>query len=166
MYHPNKWSKRSIVSLSFGYELTSHLLQLVRAYCLIVNGGFLVTPKVLKSTPEQKSDIPLFKKESLDSINDMLLKTVNEGTARRAKIKGYTIKAKTGSAYLVENGNYSQNKSIYTCIAIVEKNNYKRVIGAFIKEPESKKRIYASTVVVPMIEQIIERLLIHDRQIN
>ena len=74
--------------------------------------------------------------------------------------------AKTGSAYCASNGAYDKTKSIYTCIAIVEKDNYKRVIGAYIKEPESRKKIYASQVVVPMIEKIIERTLIHDKKIN
>ena len=166
LYPPCKWSKRSIISLSFGYEMTTHLLQLTRAYALIANGGYLITPHIFKNINYEKSESPIFSKKSIDAINDILLKTVNDGTAKRAQIKGYTIKAKTGSAYCAKNGGYDQNASIYTCIAIIEKGDYKRVIGAFIKEPVSPKKTYASKVVVPVIEKSIERLLIHDRQIN
>jgi cell division protein FtsI/penicillin-binding protein 2 len=166
LYHPKKWSKRSLISLSYGYEMTANLVQLVRAYSTIVNGGYLVTPHIFANNNFIKPQKPLFSQSTLDTVNDILLKTVNEGTAKRARIKGYTIKAKTGSAYCAKNGGYDHEKSIYTCIAIVEKNGYKRVIGAFIKEPVSRKKIYASSVVVPMIEKIIERVLISDKQIN
>lgn len=165
LFNPKKWTKRSVISLSFGYELSTNLLQLVKGYGIIANGGYEIKPHLIKNEDAKKGK-KLFKDSSIKEINEILLKTVNEGTARRAKIKGYKIKAKTGSAYCAANGTYDKTKSIYTCVAIVEKNNYKRVIGAYIKEPESRKKIYASQVVVPMIEKIIERTLIHDKKIN
>ena len=166
LYPPNKWSKRSLISLSYGYEMTTNLVQLVRAYSSITNGGYLVTPHIFKNHNFIVSKEPIFSQKSLNLINEILLNTVNEGTAKRAKIKGYSIKAKTGSAYCAKNGGYDHEKSIYSCVAIIEKKSYQRVIGAFVKEPVSHKKIYASNVVVPLIEKIIERLLICDKQIN
>lgn len=158
---PYNWSKQSIISLSYGYEVTATLLQLACAFAIIANNGYAIIPTILTSSSPRKSD-RLYQQEPIDSIKDILKRTTHYGTAKRAQIKGYTIMTKTGTANMLENGIYNQKKNRYTCAGIVQKGDYKRVIVTFVQQA-SKPGLYAATVVAPLFEKIAEHMLIHER---
>jgi cell division protein FtsI (penicillin-binding protein 3) len=158
---PNLWSKQSIISLSYGYEIAATLLQLARAFCVLANGGYLIEPQLLlnqKKVPHKK----LYRDTSIALTQELLEQTTKQGTARKAHIKGYKIMCKTGTANMLENGVYNPDKNIFTCAGIVQKDNYNRVIVVFIKEA-AQKDLYASTVTAPLFEKIAEKMIIKDR---
>lgn len=214
---PEKWSKQSIISLSYGYEISSTILQLAYAMCIIAT-GYPVKPKLIKNNPsihppaqscgghsgrteeeypldkreknisvnklslasvrpecppqlcvggciEGSSLSPLFSDSTRNTIKEILERTTLKGTAQHAKIKGYRIMAKTGTANMLIDGKYDTEKNLYTCSGIVEKDNYQRVIITFVKEA-GRKNIYASTVAVPLFEAIAERMIIHEKVIG
>ena len=161
--HPSKWSKRSIISLSFGYEIRTTMLQLAQAFSAIANNGKLPYLHIIKGKQKPLPTTPLFKQKTADQIKDILTKTVLQGTAYRAKIKGYRVMGKTGTANLLENGKYIERKSIHTFAGIIEKDGYKRVMAVYVKEPQVKRQLYASMVAVPLFEQVAEKMLIHDK---
>ena len=159
---PSKWSKQSIISLSYGYEITATLLQLARAFSIIANGGFWIEPHITFDIAKKQPSPKLYNDQALNTIKDILEKTTLEGTAHKAKIHGYRIMCKTGTANLLENGQYNPDKNIFTCAGILEKNDYQKVIVTFIKEVAAKDQ-YASTVAAPLFEQIAQKLLIKDQ---
>lgn len=160
--HPSTWSKQSLASLSYGYEVRATILQLARAFCIIANDGLTIKPRLLLSEPIQKGDVPVYPAHTMEQLQEILTKTITEGTAHKAAIKGYTVLGKTGTANLLVNGIYQPDKNIFTFAMIVKKGSYKRVIITFIKEAK-RKNIYASTVAAPLAEHIAEKMLIHDR---
>lgn len=160
---PPKWSKQSLFSLSFGYELNATLLQLASAFGIIANNGYSVKPRLLLQQDIPKKGLALYSAPTMAIIRDMLQKTVTEGTAHKAHIEGYTVMGKTGTANLLINGQYAPEHNIFTFAGIVEKDAYKRVIVTFIKEA-NKKNIYASTVAAPLFERIAQKMLIHDKE--
>ncbi|MFC1842028.1 peptidoglycan D,D-transpeptidase FtsI family protein [Candidatus Dependentiae bacterium] len=163
---PNKWSKQSIISLSYGYEITASLLQLAKAFCLIANNGVPVKPRLtgigINTTANGQN--PVCSQKSIEAIKNILENTTLKGTCRRARIKGYRIMCKTGTANLLVNGAYSQDDNIFTCAGIIEKGAYQRVIVVFLKEID-KKGVYAQSIAVPLFEKIAEKTLIHDKVI-
>jgi cell division protein FtsI (penicillin-binding protein 3) len=161
---PSLWSKRSLISLSFGYEVRATLLQLATAMSIISNDGYLVKSKILYNE-EKEEQQKLFSHKSIAQIKELLHNTVKRGTAFRASIKGYNVMGKTGTANLLVDGKYSPNNNVYTFAGIIEQGNYKRVIVTFIKEPKGTN-VYAATVAVPLFEKIAEKLLIHEKVIN
>lgn len=158
------WSKRSIISLAFGYEISATLIQLARAFCTVANDGYSVQPKIILDQAVKKSESPLYSMQSINSIKEIMRNTVNKGTAVKAAIKGYDIMGKTGTANLAINGEYSKTKNIYTFAAIIEKGEYKRVVAIYLKET-TKKLALASNTAAPLFEQIAEKILIHDKLI-
>ncbi len=48
---PANWSKQSIISLSYGYEVSANLFQLARAFCIIANGGYWIDPRLIFEEP-------------------------------------------------------------------------------------------------------------------
>lgn len=159
---PNNWSKQSVISLSYGYEVSANLLQLGRAFSIIANGGYWIDPRLTLDTPSKGKQKKLYGDASIDTIKQMLERTTSKGTARKAQIKGYRIMCKTGTANMLENGHYNPDRNIFTCAGIVEKDGYQKVIVVFIKEV-AQKDLYASSVAAPLFEQIAEKILIKDR---
>jgi cell division protein FtsI (penicillin-binding protein 3) len=163
--HPKKWSAYSIVSLSFGYEITSTILQLARALSVIYNGGYLITPTLTKKESTELKNIkstsaPLISEKTRTDIDTILAGCVQEGSGKRGNIKGYKITGKTGTSNILENGKYNEDKHLNTFIGYVEKGDYKRVITVYVKE--SKKAAYSSIITAPLFGKAAQALLIHD----
>jgi cell division protein FtsI (penicillin-binding protein 3) len=160
--HPDNWSKQSIISLSYGYEISTNTLQLARAFSLIATGGYLIEPRIVLDGSDPERSEKLYSDVALENIRAILARTTEQGTAHRAKIKGYNIMTKTGTAILLTNGKYDDKRNIFTCAGIVEKDGYQRVIVAFVKEAHGAN-LFASTVAAPLFEKVAEKMLIHDR---
>ncbi len=161
--HPSNWSKQSIISLSYGYEISATLLQLGCAFCIIANGGKKIQPRLFMNQVIEK--IPqLYNPETIATIQEILEHTTEHGTTRRSRIKGYKVMSKTGTANMLIDGKYHENKNLFTCAGIVQKDEYQRVIVVFVKEAKCKG-LYAAQVAAPLFEQIAQRVLIHDRVI-
>lgn len=165
---PNKWSKATPLSLSFGYEISTTPLHIACGFAMIAHNGCPVTPRLFYSptdTIEKKQ--PIYSQKTIDQLRAMINLEHDGVTARMGRIKGYTIMGKTGSAYLLTNGKYDTNRSVYTFAGIIEKDTYKRVIVTVVREPKNKgsRRVYASTIAVPLFKKIANRMLIHDKVI-
>lgn len=161
---PEKWSAQSIISLSYGYEISTSLLQLAQAFALIAHDGHFVTPRLLMSDPIQISSKPLYRTESIEAIKEILRRTTERGTGRRAQLKGFTVMSKTGSANTLVNGQYDHDKNIYTAVAIIEKGPYKRIVVTCVKYAEIANA-FASTIAMPVLRRIAEKMVIHERAV-
>jgi len=159
--HPKNWSKQSVISLSYGYEISCTLLQIANAFCLIANNGAPIQPRLVLNHNVKKQK-PIYCKKSIDEIKKILEHTTLKGTTKRARIKGYTVMCKTGTANLLKNGKYDPNRNIFTCAGIIQKNDHQRVIVTFLKEIPQKD-VYAQTIAVPLFEKVAEKTLIHDK---
>lgn len=160
---PKQWSAHSIISLSYGYEMSATLLQIVRGFCVFANNGRLVTPHIIK---EDECHIypQVASSETIETMRAILQKTAQSGTGRYGNIKGYTIFSKTGTANFLVNGKYDPDKKIYCFVVIVEKGSYKRIIGAYLKDTYHTTS-YASTIVAPLCKTVMEKMIIHEHQI-
>jgi len=158
---PHRWSNASLITLSFGYEISINLLQLARAFSVVANDGYISNLNIVKDSKIEKNKI--YRKNVIEKIKYIL-----EESAQNYNInlpKGFKLYAKTGTARLLTNGLYDKNRHIYTFMAILEnqKLNYKRLIITFIKEPNKSKNSYASLVAVPLFKIIAEKIIIYDK---
>ncbi len=156
---PEKWSRSSLLVMSFGYETMVSLLQLCRAFCLIANGGYLVTPTLVLEPLLAKStqrSARLYKTQTIHTMKNIL-----EKVGVRYAIPGYRVMGKTGTARFARDGKYSQKDHIYTFAGIIEHENYRRVIVTFIKEPK-KTSLWASETAAPLFQKIAERMVIYE----
>ena len=161
---PHKWSKQSIISLSYGYEIMGTILQLAHAFSIIANDGFEVKPKLVMNSEKPPKGKQLYSPESIKAIRSTLEKTTKYGTARGAKIPGCTIMAKTGTTNILVNGKYAHDKNMFTCAGIIQKDTYKRVVVTFVRQA-SRSNLYAAQVAVPLFKRIAQKTLVHDRMV-
>jgi len=157
---PEKWSKQSIISLSYGYEISATLLQLACAFCTMVT-GYKVTPTLIMPYAHNNDAEKLYDEKNIEIIKNILERTTLYGTAKRAAIKGYRVMNKTGTANMLIDGTYDPDKNLYTSVGLIEKDDYERVVVTFIKQA-NRKNLYAATVAVPLFEEIVECMLIRD----
>lgn len=158
---PSKWTRASLISLSFGYEITANLVQIAQALSVIANEGKLINLHLIPTKVDPMAT-PLYSEKALNQLRSILQKTIDEGAAKKAAIKGYIVMGKTGTARLITNGRYDSQRHIFSFMAIVEKGSYKRVIVISIKEI-SHKGLLSSQVTVPLFERIAHKMLIHDK---
>ena len=130
------WGKCPLATASFGHGITTTLLQIVKAYSIIVNGGYYINPTLIKNSkitrPEKVLD------ENISSkILPILRKIVStkEGTANLADIDGYEIGGKTGTANKSFNGMYSKEK-VNTFVSVFPTTKPKFILAVMLDAPK------------------------------
>ncbi len=134
-----RWGKCKLLTVGFGHGIATTLLQLSKGYAIISNGGFEISPTIIKRNNYKKRKRVLNPIVS-EKLNPILRKIVSteEGTASFADVKGYEIGGKTGTADIASNGGYSKKK-INTFASIFPTSNPKLALLVMLDEPKANK---------------------------
>ncbi len=161
---PDKWSGMSIGAVSIGQEVAVTPLQVLRAYSVIANGGFLVRPHVVSEVRSPSGtviytapcDASRIISESTITTFKNILKTVTEegGTATDAAIDGNQVAGKTGTAQEMDprTKKYSKDKYVSSFVGFVPADDPKIAMIVVIHEP--KGAIYGGVVAGPVFKKI------------
>jgi len=133
------WGKCPLATASFGHGITTTLLQLAKAYSIIVNGGYDINPTLIKNNKNEKKE-KILNKDVSEKILPILRKivTTKEGTASLANVDGYEIGGKTGTAEKSSGGGYSKKK-INTFVSIFPTSKPKFVLAVMLDEPKTNE---------------------------
>jgi cell division protein FtsI/penicillin-binding protein 2 len=114
---------------SYGQGITVNVVQLAMAYAAIANGGTLLKPYVVAEVigPDGTRDITtptvvrrVLKPETAKAVGAMLASVIANGTTRLARIPGYWVAGKTGTAQLPDpSGGYYDSLAIHTVAGFV-----------------------------------------------
>ena len=143
----SKWSSLSISRIPMGHEVGVTSLQMVNLLCCIANNGFLMKPSVIRRavdahgrtimefTPEVLSH-PI--REDTARLMQKLLARVTEegGTGTRARVPGYTVGGKTGTAQKAIPGGYSDSANIASFMGFLPAENPEIAIVVVVDEPQ------------------------------
>jgi len=134
-----RWGKCKLLTVGFGHGIATTLLQLTKGYSIISNGGFDVSPTLIKKNNYEKTE-RIISEEVSKKINPILRKIVSteDGTAGFANVKGYDIGGKTGTADIASAGGYSKKK-INTFASVFPTSNPKFVLVVMLDEPKANK---------------------------
>ena len=130
------WGKCPLATASFGHGITTTLLQIVKAYSIIVNGGYYINPTLIKNSKITRPEKVLDENIS-NKILPILRKIVStkEGTANLADIDGYEIGGKTGTANKSFNGMYSKEK-VNTFVSVFPTTKPKFILAVMLDAPK------------------------------
>ena len=148
-----RWRPIERATLSFGYGLSSSVLQVAQAYSVLANNGVLMPATLLSDgVSEAERVIPV---EISKSIRHMLQGVVSKvGTAPRAKIQGYTVAGKTGTVKKAVAGGYSDDKYLGLFAGMAPAKNPKLVMVVMIDEP-SAGDYYGGLVAAPTFSRVM-----------
>ncbi len=133
-----RWGKCKLATVAFGHGIATTLLQLSKGYSIISNGGYEITPSLLKKEKLQRQRI--LNENLSEKINPILRKIVStkEGTAGFANVKGYEIGGKTGTADQPSMGGYSKKK-VNTFASVFPTSDPKFVLAVMLDEPKANR---------------------------
>ncbi len=153
----------TLATMGFGQGFTATPLQIARAYASFVNGGFLVQPTFFKVDESfaKNQRIPLLKKSTTEAITQALLNVTEgqHGTGKKAKIPGFRIAGKTGTAQTVDpkTKRYSTVRYISSFAGYVVHPRAKYVALTWVDYP--KGIYYASETAVPLFQSVMKATL-------
>jgi cell division protein FtsI/penicillin-binding protein 2 len=159
------WTRYSQSSIPMGQEIGVTGLQMVRAFSVLANGGYLVTPTIeaLGLTPDASRPPAqrVLSPHVAALTRSVLRRTVVEGTGRRANSELYALFGKTGTAQLpdFEHGGYHQDRYVSSFIAGAPVDDPRLVIGCFVRNPDKKVGHYGGLVAAPAVMQVMEQSL-------
>ncbi len=133
-----RWGKCKLATVAFGHGIATTLLQLSKGYATISNGGYEITPSLIKRENLKRKRI--LNENLSDTINPILRKIVStkEGTAGFADVKGFEIGGKTGTADQPSQGGYSKKK-VNTFASIFPTSDPKFVLAVMLDEPKANR---------------------------
>ena len=154
-----------LATSSFGQTQTMTMVQMLSGFCSLVNGGNYYQPHVVKEIQNSDGEVvetitpTIVKKTTTEDTSSLLrsyLKsTVEEGTASPAKVKGYSIGGKTGTA---EKRPVSAKKYLVSFIGCVPAEDPDVAIYVIIDEPKVKDQAH-STYATEFASKIMKKVL-------
>ena len=150
---------------SYGYGMRANLMQLMRAYSVFNNNGRMVYPKLVDSFIDERGnetkippyeEIEVISSATAHRMKKILVKTVNEGTGKKARTKGLEIGGKTGTAHIVEKGRYVKKYNT-AFMGLANDSTRKYTIGVVVVQP--KKSQFASQTSVPVFKKAVDIMI-------
>ena len=156
-------------TMAFGQGLSVTPIQLVRAFCGIINGGILYEPYIVQDILSPITHESIYKKEIKEEkriiseetsalMRIALESVVANGGGKNSYMNGYKIGGKTGTAQKVENGIYSSNEYILSFLSGASMDDPQIVVYVAIDSPKNTIQ-YGGTVAAPVVKAMYEDIL-------
>ena len=105
---PSEWQDITTATVSYGHGISVTPLALATALATVLNGGVYIQPTIEKREPgNQPIGRRAVSEQTSQKIVDMMRYVVTDGTGRNARVSGYELMGKTGTADKLVNGKYA-----------------------------------------------------------
>ena len=148
------WRPIEQATMSYGHGVSVSLIQLARAYAIFARDGETGPLTLIRSDEPPPHGARVFSQQTAREIRTMLEMAVQpEGTAPKARVPGYRVGGKTGTAYKIEGGVYVR-KYIASFIGLAPIGDPRLVVAVMIDEPTGGAH-YGGDVAGPVFSQIM-----------
>lgn len=153
---------------SFGQGLSVTPIQMVQAFSAFANGGVMVRPYIVQArissdggTVETKPEFSeqVISPTTAGTIGGMLVNVVENGHGKRAKVKGYYVAGKTGTAQVPKKDGkgYEENNNIGSFIGFAPVEDPKFVAIVRINHPRTVQ--FAESTAAPAFGELAQFIL-------
>ncbi len=169
------WSKFSLPSMSYGYEMQITPLQMLTFYNTVANDGRWVRPLLVKQIKLAADVIednkpyvdpqPICSPETIRKAQELLRGVVEHGTAKHINNPHYGISGKTGTAQKIINGQYQPGRYYTSFIGYFPADKPKYSMIAVVDNPhqgENTGSLYAGAVSAPVFKAVADRIVAYD----
>jgi cell division protein FtsI (penicillin-binding protein 3) len=168
VWNPAKLSDSALASVSMGYQIGVTPVQMATATSAIANGGEVVAPRVVRAVisgsrrveEPRRSVRQAIRPETAAAMTAIMEAVVEVGTAKAARIPGYTIAGKTGTSAKLENGRYSKVHYNASFIGFLPSRDPAVTILVVIDSPRGKG-FYGGAVAAPIFKRVAEAAMRH-----
>ena len=167
------WADVRLANVAFGQGIVMTPLQLTRAYAVVANGGVLMRPYVVKEirSPDGKLEKGfgpraarrVVSEETARLVSEMLHGAVTGGTGKTARVDGYKVAGKTGSAQKASTTGrgYAPGKFVASFVGFLPITNPRVVILVAVDEPKGTH--FGATVAAPVFQSVARKAMWHMR---
>ena len=160
---PKTWREINTMTVAFGHGVAISPLQMTSAVAALVNGGVRLQPTILRRAPGEKpSGNRVISEKTSANMRNLMRLVVQRGTGRNAKVQGYRVGGKTGTAEKLVNGRYKRNKRFASFVGAFPMDNPRYVLLIAVDEPQGIKRThYYATggwVAAPVVGKLVRRM--------
>lgn len=153
LYTADKMGKVELATNSFGQGFNVTMTQMVAAFSSLINGGYYYEPHVVKQIEDESGNVietkdPVLLRKTISSETSEKLKeylgaVMDYGTGKDAKVEGYDIGAKTGTAEKLPRGN---GKYLLSYMGFAPQKNPEVLIYVVVDEPNTEAQDDSSLV--------------------
>ena len=166
-----KWGPVELATISFGQGISVTALQLASGLSAIANGGYLMKPYIVKkiSTPggevvtSNKPEIikRVVSYDTARQVASIMEGVVDNGTGKNAKISGYSVAGKTGTAQIPnpKTGGYYKEKYMASFVGFAPVDDPRITLIVVVENP--RESIYGGSVSAPIFKAISEKVLFY-----
>ena len=169
VHPPHRWSKVSITHVPMGHEVGATPLQVVTAMAAIANGGRLMMPQIVREVVDSHGTVTqafepvevrrVVSPQVTEAVRDALVQVVSKrGTAALAKVSGFRVAGKTGTAQKIgANGKY-EHKYVVSFVGYMPAEQPEFVGLVMLDEAQTaSNQNYGGLVAAPIFSRIGEK---------
>ena len=167
-----KWDGLKKNNMAFGQGIAITPIQMITAFSAVVNGGTLYKPYLVEKITDGEGIVirrntptvvrKVISESVSESMRSILADTVDKGTGKRARIEGYAVGGKTGTAQLSGGKTgYIRNEYLSSFIGFFPADKPKYVIMAMFMRPQSEIQSirFGGFVAAPVVGNVIRRII-------
>lgn len=169
LFNPDDMKEIDVATMSIGQSIAVTPLQMVQAYSAIANGGKMVKPHLIasiknpdgtdyKTTDVEYAGEPVNQKVA-DEVKGMMEKEVSEGGGGNARVPGYHMGGKTGTAQKLDviHGGYLENEYIASFCGFGPTEDPKAICLVVLDRPVGS--YYGGQVAAPVFKEIMSSIM-------
>ena len=152
--------------MGFGQSIAITPLELINSVCTAINGGKLFEPHFVSKIYSSSGNVVYENNTNVlrqvlnpsvsEALNSMLKEVVSTGGGKHAKIDGYDIGGKTGTAQKYENGAIAEGKYVASFIGFYPTDKPRYAVLVVIDEPSGA--YYGGVVAAPVAKSIFQAI--------
>ena len=163
LYQPDNMGSTDLATNSFGQNFNVTMVQLISGFCSLINGGNYYEPHVVKAIRDENGNVtetiePVLEKRTISKKTSEMLKSymhsvVENGSGKYAKVEGYDVGGKTGTAEKLPRG---ENKNVVSFIGYAPQDNPEIVVYVVIDEPNVPNQARCSNQISQLAADIMK----------
>ena len=169
----SKWTSYSTTSVPMGQEIAVTPLQLVTAFCAILNDGVLLRPRVVRALLSAEGEVveefvgpgPVRRVLPIETARylskEVLAAVVNDGSGRRAALPDYQVVGKTGTAQVPyeDRRGYEPEAYVASFMGAAPADDPRVAVLVMIRKPNPRLGYYGGVVSAPAVREILAETL-------
>jgi cell division protein FtsI (penicillin-binding protein 3)/stage V sporulation protein D (sporulation-specific penicillin-binding protein) len=167
---PHRWDKLTITRMPMGHAVAVTPLQMTMGMSVVANGGKLFAPQIIRSVEDSDGRVVVNKSPKLlrEVVSEKTARFVSSalsgvvgdgGTAQLAKVAGFTVAGKTGTAQKVSpSGGYAQGKYVVSFVGYLPQESPRFVCLVMLDDAKVASNLnYGGLLAAPIFSRIGER---------
>jgi cell division protein FtsI (penicillin-binding protein 3) len=168
VWNPSLLDASALASVSMGYQVGVTAVQMAAAVSSIANGGTLYEPRVVRAVTKDGRRVDVARRtlrrpvseSTAAQLTTIMEHVVERGTGTAARVDGFTVAGKTGTAQKLVDRRYSRSEYNASFVGFIPSRKPVLTIIVVIDSPH-QKGYYGGTVAAPIFKRIAEESLRH-----